>query len=125
MVDRTRRANIATLTVSGVASMAMQKALTAADDAGLPEPTDEELIAIGKEADFRATYGFDAKRDPKTGKGIQQGIGSPGNESLNHFASIRRYLGEAKFQTAIRKMWKENPDRAKKIGLEEPERISS
>jgi hypothetical protein len=82
------------------------------------------LDAIGKEADRVNIYGADAKKDSK-GNFIPQGIGAAGYETGNHFAAIRKYEGEAKYQAAIRKMWKENPERAAKIGLEKPERISA
>jgi len=57
--------------------------------------------------------------------GIGSSFGAPGHETLNHFAAIRRYLGEQKFQAAIRAMWRDNPDRAKAIGLEQPERLGT
>jgi hypothetical protein len=99
-----------------------EKARLAAEAIG--RPLDEKtLTAIAKEAEAHAVFGFDAKKD-RNGNWIPQGIGAPGNESLNHFFSIRRYEGEAKYQAAIRKMWKENPERAKLIGLELPERLS-
>jgi hypothetical protein len=59
----------------------------------------------------------DAKQD-NSGNYIQQGIGAwPHNLAENHFSAIRKWEGEAKFQAALKRIWKDNPDRARKIGL--------
>ena len=70
-------------------------------------------------------WGHDATKD-RNGNFVQQGIGAwPNHVTPNHFNSVRRYEGEQKYQAAVRKLWKECPDRARKIGLPEPEGISS
>lgn len=68
------------------------------------------------EAEARNVYGHDAKRDRK-GNWIEQGIGAPGRESANHFASIRRYEGKESYEAAVREIWKRDPKRAQLIGL--------
>jgi len=111
---------------SAIASITRQKAIQAADDAGRPIPTESELQALVAEAERKATFGWDwATRADKHGNPTQNGIGAPGFETLNHFSSIRRYQGEAKYQQAVRAMWKNFPDRARLIGLEQPERLGS
>jgi hypothetical protein len=109
---------------SAIYDLAVQKALRDAEDHGRPPPSEPELAEIGAEAERKNVYGFDYKKD-RHGNPIPQGIGSPNHETTNHFSSIRRYQGEAKYQAAVRKMWKENPERARKIGLEQPERASA
>ena len=86
--------------------------------------TEEAAHAAGLLAHEVSVYGADAKKD-RNGHRIQQGIGSPGHETGNYFASIRRYEGEIRYQAAIRKMWKDNPERAKLLGLEQPERLGA
>lgn len=70
------------------------------------------------EAEARNVYGFDAKRDRK-GNWIEQGIGSKGRETANHFSSIRRYQGKEVWEECVREIWKRDPKRAKAIGLPE------
>jgi len=86
--------------------------------------TEEAAHEAGMRAHEASVFGADAKRD-RNGKFIQQGIGSPGHKTTNHFAGIRKYEGEAKYQAAIRKMWRDNPERAKLLGLEQPERLGA
>jgi hypothetical protein len=105
--------------------IAIRKAMDAAYDERRPEPSDGELAKIGDDADFHATFGFDAKVDSRTGKPIQQGIGAPGRENLNHFQSILRYRGRAEYDKAVREIWKRDPKHAEKIGLEPPARASA
>jgi hypothetical protein len=100
----------------GASAVALQKALKDADDHGRPVPTHEQLIAIVREASARNVYGHDAKKD-RNGEWIEQGVGSRGRESINHFNAIRRYEGKEAYDDAVREMWKRDPDRAKKIGL--------
>jgi hypothetical protein len=78
-----------------------------------------------KAAHYSAVYGFDAKRNPKTGEFVQQGVGAPGRENFNHFQAIRRYQGEKAYLTAVREIWQRDPDRARKLGLPQPERLGS
>lgn len=111
-------------TESAVQAIAKQKARADADDMGLPPPSEEQLRAIADAAEKTNVYGVGYQVD-RAGNPIPQGIGSPGHETLNHFSSIRRYQGEAKYQAAVRKIWKENAARAEAIGLEKPERISA
>jgi hypothetical protein len=84
----------------------------------------EAADKAAKEAHYAAVFGHDAKRDPKTGEFIQQGIGAPGRENANHFAAILRYRGPAEYQAAVREIWKRDPDRAAKLGLPKPERMA-
>jgi hypothetical protein len=70
---------------SAVYSQAVEKAATAAYDAGKPL-SNAELDTIGKEADRKATFGFDYRVD-RSGAPIQQGI-SAENSNTNHFAAL-------------------------------------
>jgi hypothetical protein len=86
------------------------------------EGTPEQAHQAGLKAHLESVWGPGYKLD-RAGKPIPTGVGAPGHETGNHFASIRRYEGEQKYQVAIREMWKQNPERAKLIGLEQPERL--
>jgi hypothetical protein len=81
--------------------------------------SEEQIDAIALAAVETAVFGFDAKKNSK-GEFIQQGIGSPGHETANHFASIRRWEGKEAWEAAVRKLWKENPAHAAKLGLPQP-----
>jgi hypothetical protein len=72
----------------------------------------EEMTVFGR----TVTGEPDFQRD-KTGKPIEHGIGSPGHETGNHLAAIRKYEGEEAYQAAVAKIWKENPDRAAALNL--------
>jgi hypothetical protein len=81
------------------------------------EQMDEQALAKVDES----VFGHDAKKD-RNGNFIQQGIGSPGHETVNHFAAIRKYEGEESWKRAVAKLWKENPTHAAKLGLPQPAR---
>lgn len=108
---------------SAVFDQAFDKAFLTSRDYG-EELDGATLTAIANDAQDAAVFGADAPKG-RDGKRIQQGIGSKGHETANHFFGIRRWEGEAKYQAAIRKMWRDNPERAKLIGLEMPERLGS
>jgi hypothetical protein len=105
---------------SAVYDLAVQKAIREAQDSGRAPPSEVELDAIGKHADALNVYGHDAKF--VNGKWIEQGIGSPGHENVNHFNSIRRYSGEQAYQAAIREIYRRDPKRAAALGLPQPAR---
>jgi hypothetical protein len=74
-----------------------------------------------EEARAKNTFGADYKRD-RHGRPIEQGIGSLGNESLNHFHALKKneMAGtepQGAYDRAVARLWKENPEHAKKIGL--------
>jgi hypothetical protein len=52
-------------------------------------------------------------------KGVPQenGIGSPGRETGNHLAAIRKYEGEEAYHAAVDKIFKRDPAYAEKLGL--------
>jgi hypothetical protein len=72
----------------------------------------------------KSVYGHDFRQD-KQGRPIVQGIGAPGNENGNHFAAIRKWQGEVRYQAALKEIWKRDPNHARRIGLEEPDRASA
>jgi len=76
------------------------------------------------EVEARSVFGFDYRRDSR-GNPIQQGIGSESNPTGNHFAAIRRWEGEVAYQAALKKIWRDAPDKARKIGLPEPARATA
>lgn len=94
----------------------------------------QEMIRQGKlpadaiekhyEAEARNVFGFDAKKDRK-GNLIEQGIGSPGHETANHFAAIRKAEREGHeepgaYRAALTEIWKRDPKRAEKLHLPKP-----
>jgi len=124
MVDTRRVDVIERYAKSGAAATALRAELKRRDELGLDDdPTEQELVDFCARADALNCFGFDAKQT-RDGKWIEQGIGSPGRETANHFASIRKYEGQAAWERAVRALWKTNPDRARKIGLPELPRIA-
>jgi hypothetical protein len=81
--------------------------------------SEAELDARGLAAVNESIYGADAKKD-RHGNYIHQGIGSPGHETGNHFAAIRRWEGKEAYDRAVAECWKRSPDHAKKLGLPQP-----
>ncbi len=58
---------------------------------------DEEMTVFGRNKLDEPAY------KKVKGKPVERGIGSPGNETQNHFAAIRKYEGEEAYQAAIAK----------------------
>jgi hypothetical protein len=113
---------------SAPASQAIEKAQLAAFDAG-KTLSDAELRAIGEEADRKATFGWNYQVD-KHNNPIQQGVGSPGHETANHFAALkkRESMGQERPGTHDRlvgDLWKRDPARAKALNLPAPARAGS
>jgi hypothetical protein len=73
---------------------------------------DEEMTVFGRNKLNEPNF----QRD-KTGQPIEQGIGSPGHQSLNSLVAIRKYEGEDAYRAAVAKVWKESPDHAKRLNL--------
>jgi hypothetical protein len=76
------------------------------------------------EAEARMVFGVDAKKDAR-GNFIEQGIGSKGNETANHFAAIRKAEREGhepagSYRAALADIWRRDPERARKLRLPEP-----
>jgi hypothetical protein len=107
---------------SAVETIAKQKALRAAEDAGRPLPSEAELDRIAAEAEN--VFGFDAQRD-RHGNPIQQGIGAKGWETHNHLASIKKYEGVEAYNRELRRIWKETPDYARKMGFPDVPRVGA
>jgi hypothetical protein len=78
--------------------------------------SDAEMDRLGIEANEHAVWGHDAKKD-RNGNYIQQGLGSPGHESANHYAAILRYCGRPAWEEAVREIQKRDPERHAKLGL--------
>jgi hypothetical protein len=78
----------------------------------LPKNAIEQYYA-GEE---KAVFGHDVKHDRHKNP-IEQGIGSPGHETLNHFKAIRTYEGEDAYHAACAQHWKDNPEHAAKLKL--------
>jgi hypothetical protein len=89
---------------------AVNKARIAAD------VSDADLDRLGLAANETAVWGFDYKTD-RQGRPIQQGVGSPGHETGNHFAAIRRWEGQAAWEAAVREIWARDPKRAEALRL--------
>lgn len=74
----------------------------------------------------RLVYGENVKHD-KTGKPVQDGIGSPGHETANHFAALlkREKEGEERpgsYMGEVNKLWARDPKKAKALNLPPPDR---
>ena len=108
---------------SAVFDQAREKADLAARAIGRPLD-DATLDKIATDADDASVYGIDAKKD-RNGKRNPQGIGAPGHETGNHFASILRYEGRAAYEKALREIWKRDPQRAERLAWAQPERLGS
>jgi hypothetical protein len=82
------------------------------------------FFELHEEAKAKATFGHDYKRD-RNGKPIEQGVGSPGNESINHFISLKKAEQAGiepfgSYDKAVAAMFKRDPERARKLGLQQP-----
>ncbi|SHH38241.1 hypothetical protein [Bradyrhizobium erythrophlei] len=75
-----------------------------------------EQRAAHQAAEDLIVFGQDAKLDGH-GNYIEQGVGSPGRESINHLAAIRKAEGEDAYQAAVDAIWKRNPAHAERLGL--------
>lgn len=56
---------------------------------------------------------------------VEQGIGSKGNETINHFraikdAELRGYEPPRSYDKSVAEIWARDPKRAKAIGLVQP-----
>jgi hypothetical protein len=94
------------------------------DDLGLPELTEAEAASISKEANRVHTFGAGYKTD-RNGEPIQQGIGSLGHETVNHYGGIRKYEGEDAYWRAVRAAYARDRAHAQSLGLPEPSRVGS
>ena len=83
--------------------------------------SNEEMDKIALLAVDHAVYGFDARQD-RHGNWIEQGIGSKGHETINHFAALRKFEGEESYRRAVAEIWKRDPSHAQKLGLPQPTR---
>ncbi len=98
-------------------------ALTAEEIAVMRDEIAKGLLppdAIEKylEAEALNVFGHDARRD-RDGNWIEQGIGSRGNETANHYAAILNYEGREAYEKAVAEIWGRDPRRAAAIGLPE------
>jgi hypothetical protein len=98
---------------SAVYSLAYEKAARAGK-------TDAEAKALAEEAERKNVFGF----DHKTVGGVpqQQGVGSKGNENINHFQSLRKAEQQGReapgaYEKAVKELWKSNPQKAAQLGL--------
>jgi hypothetical protein len=81
-------------------------------------------LELHREAEAQMVFGVDAKKDAR-GHYIEQGIGSRGNESANHYAALQKAEREGHepagaYRTALAEIWKRDPERARKLRLPEP-----
>jgi hypothetical protein len=76
------------------------------------------------DAEARNVYGADAKKD-RNGKYLEQGVGSRGHESLNHFTALLRAEQQGlepagSYKKAVEEIYRRDPKRAAAIGLPPP-----
>ena len=88
--------------------------------------TQEEFQVLGPDErkahlaeEEKIVFGHNFQRD-RTGQPVEQGIGSPGHQSINSLAAIRKWEGEEAYQAAVAKVWKENPEHAQRLNLKKP-----
>jgi hypothetical protein len=93
--------------------------------------TNEEFDALSPEAqkahqvaEEKIVFGHDFKK--VKGQPVEQGIGSPGRETGNHFASLKKAesLGieePGAYAAAVAELWKRDPERAKRLNLPKPQ----
>jgi hypothetical protein len=80
---------------------------------------------LHKEAVARNVFGHDAVKDRQGYR--EQGIGARGFETANHFEAIRKNEQRGlelpgTYDRMVAELWKRDPERAKKIGLQPPAR---
>lgn len=87
--------------------------------------TDEELAYMGPDerkahfaAEEKIVFGHDFQK--RKGAPVEQGIGSQGRETQNHFMGIRKYEGEDAYREAYEEFAKRDPERFKKMNLPKP-----
>lgn len=78
-----------------------------------------------KDEDERV-FGAGFKRD-SNGDPIEQGIGSPGNENVNHFRAMlqneqRGINPKGTYDKAVADLWKRDPAKARKLQLPHPQK---
>jgi hypothetical protein len=72
----------------------------------------EEMTVFGRTTTNEPAFQRDAKGNP-----VERGIGSPGRQSVNSLAAIRKWEGEDAYQAAVDAVWKNNPEHAKRLNL--------
>lgn len=85
----------------------------------LPKNAMEEY----RQQEAEAVFGKGFKRDKK-GNPIEQGVGSEGHESTNHFNAIRKYEGEDAFWNAVAEIHKRDPKRHAALKLPVPRKAA-
>lgn len=80
------------------------------------------------EAEAKNVFGADATKDRK-GNFVEQGIGSKGHETANHFAALLKaerdgYEPQGSYENAVKEIWKRDPKRAEKLRLPRPDSFS-
>lgn len=73
-----------------------------------------------------AVFGHDAKK--VKGRYVEQGIGSKGNETANHFAAMLRneimgVIPKGSYKASIVEIWKRDPKKAQELNLLRPEAV--
>jgi hypothetical protein len=62
------------------------------------------------------------------GEPVEQGIGSRGRETMNHFNSVRKYEGDEAYWSEVARVWKDHPKHAEKLakqGLPKPKKVAA
>lgn len=92
--------------------------------------TDEELAYMGPDerkahfaAEEKIVFGHDFQK--RKGAPVEQGIGSQGRETQNHFMGIRKYEGEDAYREAYEEFAKRDPERFKKLNLPKPRLLAA
>jgi hypothetical protein len=92
---------------------------------GTPTPAmHAEATEAASEAERRNVYGWNYKKD-RNGNPIQQGLGAKGNENFSHFQALQKRVQQGfeppnAYTDAVKEIWKRDPGRAAKIGLQKP-----
>ncbi len=81
------------------------------------------------EAEALNVFGHDAKK--VKGEFVEQGIGSKGHETANHYAAhlkaerVDKIEPPGAYEAAVKEIWKRDPKRAEKLKLPRPESFSA
>lgn len=85
------------------------------------------FLADLKERIDKAVFGHDFKRDSRN-RPIEQGLGSPGHETSQHYAALLRneMLGvepKGAYRRAVTDQWRRDPQKAEALHLPRPEAL--
>lgn len=82
----------------------------------LMDPAEQKAHLAAEE---KIVFGTDFQK--RKGQPVEQGIGSQGRETHNHFVALRKHEGEDAYRDAYEEIAKRDPERLKKLNLPKPQ----